>query len=151
MGSLSRDKGIRGELEIAKIISDELGFPVTRRVRAHPGDSDLLGVAGWEVEVKRVRTVSVALKKTWWHQSTTQAEKTLPALFWRVDRASWRVVWPLAVTLSAPATEKWCDWEWTCETSVKAWCAVVREYAEFTLALDQTPLLLPRSATPLLP
>jgi hypothetical protein len=147
MGSLSRDKGIRGELEIAKLISDELGYPITRRVRNHLGDSDLLGVPGWSLEVKRVRTASEGLKQAWWHQTITQSKKTLPALFWRVDRASWRVVWPLSVTLSAPATEKWCAYDWTCETSVSAWCAVVREYSEINLSID----LQPASQAPLLP
>ena len=53
MGRAQREKGKRGEREVAALIRDLLGYEVRRRVRQHDGDSDLVGVPGWSIEVKR--------------------------------------------------------------------------------------------------
>ncbi|NZA00578.1 hypothetical protein H0I39_00080 [Ottowia beijingensis] len=53
MGAMSRTKGKVGEREIAALLAELTGCDVRRRVRQHDGDSDLEGLPGWCVEVKR--------------------------------------------------------------------------------------------------
>ena len=43
----SRNKGKVGERELANLLSELTGWPVTRRVRQHAGDHDLEGIVGW--------------------------------------------------------------------------------------------------------
>ncbi len=69
MSAFQRNKGARGEREVAAIISDLLGYKVSRRCRQHDGDSDLEGVPGWSLEVKNQAHVSRALLKAWWQQA----------------------------------------------------------------------------------
>ncbi len=52
MSAAQREKGKRGEREVAGIIKTLLGVDVRRRVRQHEGDSDLEGIDGWVIEVK---------------------------------------------------------------------------------------------------
>ena len=73
MGSMSREKGKRGEREVAAIISDLLGVSASRRVRQHEGDSDILGVPGWSIEVKRCEQAAPADIRRWWAQAVSQA------------------------------------------------------------------------------
>ena len=122
MGAMHRAKGSRGELEIAAIIADLTGYTVKRRVRNHAGDSDLDGIPGWCVEVKRAAKPNIA---AWWRQACAQAAYSglIPVLFYRIDRRDWVAVWQLSTILG--------DWQeetgWTCESSVQAWAAVMRE------------------------
>ena len=53
MSLKSRNKGKAGEREIAALVADLTGLKVMRRVRQRDGDSDLEGVPGWCIEVKR--------------------------------------------------------------------------------------------------
>ena len=127
MSALSRTKGNVGEREIANILHDITGWTVKRRVRQHDGDSDLEGVPGWSVEIKRHRAAGRAEIACWWAQCVAQARGALPVLFYRLDRASWRAVWPLAITLIEQRAEYWHGYEWTAETSIEAWAAAARE------------------------
>jgi hypothetical protein len=130
MGSKSRDKGARGELEIAAIIRDLTGYNVQRRVRQHDGDSDLEGIPGWSVEVKRHKTAARAEIRGWWDQACAQARcSNLPVLFYRRDRDDWRAVWSVAVHLGMQHASQWPGYEWTVEGSVDAWAAVMRDVA----------------------
>ena len=131
MSGMSRTKGQTGEREIAAIIRDLTGWNVRRKVRQHEGDSDLEGVPGWTVEVKRHAEASRADIARWWIQTSAQARKAvkLPVLFFRADRDQWRAVWPLAAHLCTQSVERWSDYAWTVEGSPKAWAAAAREFA----------------------
>lgn len=97
MGALSRTKGQSGELEVATLLTAITGFSVKRRVRQHAGDSDLEGVPGWSLEVKRHAVAPLAtVGSVWWPQTVEQAEEAglLPVLLYRADRQPWRAVWP---------------------------------------------------------
>lgn len=96
MAGLSRDKGKAGERELARLLSDLTGHQITRRVRQHDGDDDLVGLAGWSIECKRYARASPALVAGWWRQAQAQAlaTNTVPVLLYRADRADWVAVWP---------------------------------------------------------
>jgi Holliday junction resolvase len=136
MSAMSRTKGQAGEREIAALIRDLTGWDVRRRVRQHNGDTDLDGVPGWSVEVKRHREASRGDIATWWAQAAAQAEQAgaAPVLFFRVDRDAWRAVWPLAVQLVEQRAAMWSAYAWTVEGSVEAWAGVAREAASLTAA-----------------
>jgi hypothetical protein len=142
MTAMQRAKGQAGEREIAALVRDLTGWDVRRRVRQHDGDSDLKGVPGWSVEVKRHRAAQRHQIAAWWAQTVQQAAKTpaglpdvasarlprlLPVLFFRADRDQWRAVWPVAVGLVQQSAELWHGYEWTVEGSVAAWAAVARD------------------------
>jgi hypothetical protein len=129
MGAMQRMKGQTGEREAAALIRDLTGWDVRRRVRQHDGDSDLEGVPGWSVEIKRHASAGRADIRAWWAQAVAQAQRTglLPVLMFRRDRDQWRAVWPVAVHLGLQAAEMWTGYEWAVEGSPEAWSAVARE------------------------
>lgn len=97
MGAASRDKGKRGERELAELLRGLTGQDVRRRVRQHEGDSDLEGLPGWCVECKRYSTAAPADLARWWRQAAVQAHtfEGVPLLAWRADRMrDWVFVWP---------------------------------------------------------
>jgi Holliday junction resolvase len=101
MGQMSRAKGKSGEREIAALLRDLTGWNMRRRVRQYDGDSDLVGVPGWSIEVKRYGTASRADIARWWAQTVAQAATDRPVLFYRQNRDDWRAVWPLSLELVA--------------------------------------------------
>lgn len=128
MGAMQRTKGKVGEREVAALIAEHTGWEVKRRVRQHDGDSDLEGIPGWSCEVKRHASATRSEIAGWWRQAVAQAKGALlPVLFYRLDRDSWRAVWPAAVGLSVQCAEMWRGYEWTAEGTVEAWAAVARE------------------------
>lgn len=129
MGAMSRNKGSAVEREIAAVVRDLTGWDVRRRVRQHDGDTDLDGVPGWAVEVKRHARASRGAVATWWGQAAQQADQAglLPVLFFRADRDEWRAVWPLAAHMSDQRADMWTGYGWTIEGSVDAWAAAARE------------------------
>ncbi|MFM0044088.1 putative PDDEXK endonuclease [Paraburkholderia sediminicola] len=122
MGMKSRTKGKVGEREIASIICDLTGWNVRRKVRQLDGESDLEGVPGWCVEVKRHATATRGDISAWWGQAVTQAiaEKAAPVLFYRKNRDEWRAVWALP-ELGAHG------YAWTVEGCIELWAFVARE------------------------
>lgn len=128
MGAMSRNKGKAGEREIAALLAGLTGCDVRRRVRQHDGDSDLEGLPGWCVEVKRHAKASRAVVAGWWRQAVDQAEAAggIPVLFWRQDRDEWRAVWPLSAGAAGQAAV-WTGYESTVEGSPEAWAVVYRE------------------------
>lgn len=126
---MQRTKGQQGEREVAGVIRDLTGWDVQRRVRNHAGDSDLVGVPGWSVEVKRHKAAGRAEIAGWWRQTCAQAGDLLPVLFYRLDRDSWRAVWPVAISLKVQHACHWSGYEYTAEGSVEAWAAVARDAA----------------------
>lgn len=130
MTAMQRTKGRAGEREIAALIAELTGYEVKRRVRNHAGDSDLVGVPGWSVEVKRYGKATRGDIAAWWAQTVEQAGQwLLPVLFYRLDRDQWRAVWPVAPGLTQQRAEMWQGgYEWTAEGDPRAWAAVAREY-----------------------
>jgi len=118
MGAKSRNKGKAGEREAAALLRELLGIDVRRRVRQHDGDSDLLGVPGWVVEVKRAKSATPAVVGAWWVQAKEQAGRDWPLLLYRLDRQPWRAVWPLRFVEPTIALDMF---EYTADTSVTCW------------------------------
>jgi hypothetical protein len=131
MGAMSRNKGKAGEREAAALLADLLGLDIRRRVRQHDGDSDLEGLPGWCLEIKRHATASRAEVAGWWLQAVAQAEAVdaVPALLYRRDRDQWRAVWPLALQVGAEPAGDWLGYGLTVEGTPEAFAAVVRERA----------------------
>lgn len=132
MSAMQRTKGQAGEREVCKIIADLTGHEVKRRVRNHAGDSDVLGVPGWSIEVKRYARATPGMIESWWAQTVVQAgQSLLPVLFYRVNRGDWRAVWSIAPGLTHQRAEMWGGgYEWTAEGSPQAWAAVARNLAD---------------------
>lgn len=124
---MQRRKGKAGEQEAASLIREYTGWDARRRVRQHDGDSDLLGVPGWSIEVKRTATATPGQIEQWWAQTVSQAGTEIPLLLYRANRRDWKAVWPLAVALKIQSADMWVGVEWAAETSVAAWAAVARE------------------------
>lgn len=129
MGALSREKGKRGEREVAAIIRDLLGVSASRRVRQHEGDSDILGVPGWTIEVKRWSVLRTYEVHQAWAQAVAQAQREggIPALFYRANHQPWRVWWPISVMLTMQSAHMWTEPQWAAQTTPEAWAAVARE------------------------
>jgi hypothetical protein len=126
MTAMQRRKGQSGERELANLVTDLTGFACRRLVRQHEKDSDVDGVPGWSIEVKRWRRITPAAVRAAWEQAEEQAGELIPVLFIRPDRGSWIARWPLSLLLVGRRTT-WRGYEWTCETSVEAWASVVME------------------------
>ena len=117
----SRTKGQAGEREIATILRDLTGWQIKRKCRQHPGDSDLEGIPGWSVEVKRHASIDRGDIRRFWVQACRQAQNgDTPVLFYRRDRDDWRAVWPSGDSLRS-------DYEWTLEASPAVWAEYARE------------------------
>ena len=85
----SRMKGKRGELEVCTLINAWTGYEVHRNLdQTRSGGSDIMGVPGWSVEVKRQKS----WVSDWWTQTAAQAmrENNKPVLLYRLDRKPWR-------------------------------------------------------------
>lgn len=90
-GKRSRTKGSRGELELLKLLGDELGQSLSRNLsQTREGGGDCLDVHGYVIEVKRCETLCLP---AWWRQARRQAEgRGEPMLAFRQSRKPWRVL-----------------------------------------------------------
>lgn len=91
-GRTSREKGRRAEIELHKLLSEELGFVVTRNVdQARKGGADGMEIPGFALECKRCETLSYP---KWWRQAVKQGEETQrePIVFYRRSREHWRAL-----------------------------------------------------------
>lgn len=90
MGKTSRDKGKRGEREVASFLR-EYGYDARRGVQYHGGkDSpDVVGLPGIHIEVKRTERLHLwdALA-----QAKADAGDNLPAVFHRANDCPWVVI-----------------------------------------------------------
>lgn len=129
MSGMQRRKGASGELEAAGLIRDLTGWDVRRRVRQHDGDSDLTGVPGWSIEIKRHATATAGDVAAWWVQTVAQADRAgaLPLLLFRLDRCEWRSVWPAGILMLNKPAAAWRGIDWTATTTPAAWAAAARE------------------------
>jgi Holliday junction resolvase len=104
MGKASRDKGKRGEREVAAILRDA-GYDCRRGVQYHGGaDSpDVVGLPGVHIEVKRVEAFKL-------YDALSQAKGDCgdkkPVVIHRRNNCEWVVVQPLKDWL-----ELYREWE----------------------------------------
>jgi hypothetical protein len=94
MGKKSREKGRKGELELAKLIDKHLGLDVSRNLRQYQiGGHDLIGWDGVHTEVKRYASVTQGDIDTFWQQTISQCEHgDVPLLAYRANYQDWRFV-----------------------------------------------------------
>lgn len=90
----SRDKGKRGELELAKKLR-EFGFECRRGQQycGLNGDADVLGLNGIHIECKRVEKLNI-------HEAVEQARRDsrtdeMPVVMHRKNNQEWLVTQPL--------------------------------------------------------
>ena len=91
MGKInSRDKGKRGELEIAHIMQ-EYGFDAKRgqQFSGLQGDADVVGVPYLHLEIKRVEALN--LDKAMEQSQRDAREGEIPVVVHRKDRQDWRI------------------------------------------------------------
>ena len=136
MSKMSRDKGKAGEREAANEISRVTGMRVIRRVRNRAGESDLIGVPGWDIEVKRYARISQADADRFWGQATDQAEIAgkRPLLVYRQNAAKWMARWPLN---TVPGMESAGPEHWV-EGSIETWFRAVLASMEPWKAVQST-------------
>lgn len=95
-GKMSREKGARGEREVAKILSESLSLDISRTPRSGAWEhakGDLYGVPRFNVEVKLQERTRV---DEWYKQSEGDAkEDEIPLLIYRRNREQWKVVMSL--------------------------------------------------------
>lgn len=97
-GKRSRDKGKRGEREVAKIFQ-KAGFHARRSVQynGRPGTAaDVVGIPGLHIEVKLVEKESI---RAWYRQAQRDAhaspENEMPVIVHRKSREPWLVTMSL--------------------------------------------------------
>lgn len=103
MSKMARDKGKRGEREIAdrfieimESIENKLWSKVKHSqevkrntLQSDRGGFDLVGIPGLAIEIKRCETLALG---SWWSQCLAQARHGLmPVLFYRQSRKPWMV------------------------------------------------------------
>ncbi len=121
----SRRKGEAGEREAALLLQDLLGTAVVRNLtQTRDGGHDLIGIAGWSVEVKRAAKPRIA---EWWAQAARQANGARPVLIYRIDRRPWRAVIALRDVVPGFEGQPRDDLTWTLEASLEVFAALVRE------------------------
>ena len=93
-GKRSREKGKRGEREIASILR-EYGYDARRGVQYKGGQDspDVIGLPGTHIEVKRTERLNLydALS-----QSKADAGDDMPIVIHRKNNAEWVVIQPLS-------------------------------------------------------
>ena len=88
----SRSKGQRGEREVAKILSEELGFSIKRILdQTREGGHDL-DIPGYAVEVKRGENISLPAAIRQVTRSALAAGIDNWAVVYRANNSPWRVV-----------------------------------------------------------
>ncbi len=90
MGKSQREKGARGEWELAGILRDQYGYEV-KRGQVFNHQSDLIGLTGIHPEVKRVEKLNVSAAM---QQAVTESQircDGVPTVFHRRNREGWLV------------------------------------------------------------
>ena len=127
-GRASREKGARGEREVCKLLSENLGGQFNRLLKQYQQGQladieQLVGV--YSLEVKNCAKTNF---RAWWQQAVTAADKrgAVPCLAYKVPRKGWKFVVPLP---QAWATGKqWArDWQYTMTLEPDGFYLIVRE------------------------
>ncbi len=94
-GKSSQSKGRRAEQEVSRLLQAQ-GFNVRPGVALNfGGEPDIIGLPGAHIEVKRHERLEIS---SWMKQAQADAERFgdgLPVVFFRANRAPWRVVMEL--------------------------------------------------------
>lgn len=94
MGKAEREKGARGERELASLLRDMYGYE-TKRGYVFLRQSDMVGLPGIHPEIKRVEHLNVSKAMA---QATAEAAKRkdgIPTVFHRKNREGWLVTMKL--------------------------------------------------------
>lgn len=91
MGKTSKDKGKRGEREVANLLKD-YGFNGQRGQQfcGKNGDADVIGLDGFHIEVKR--TESFRLWDAWEQSNNDAREGEIPTIWHRKNGKEWLVI-----------------------------------------------------------
>jgi hypothetical protein len=95
VGKASRDKGVRGELEVFKVIEDHLGISLKRNSQEQyeQGGCDQY-LHYFALEIKRCETLKL---ESWWKETVDQTPyEYIPTLIYRQSRQPWRVMLPFS-------------------------------------------------------
>ncbi|MHB8225032.1 hypothetical protein [Acidithiobacillus sp.] len=102
-GKASRDKGSRGERELFALLSDRLGFVITRNLsQTRDAGCDSLSVPGFTIECKRVES---PFRDAWMAQAVAAIHRghAIPVVFYRASRHPWRAAFRAADLMKCPA------------------------------------------------
>lgn len=89
-GRMARNKGARGENELAAILSDQFGFVVKRKLGQARDSGDDIEAGPFRIEVKRRETLSVM---QWCRQiEACTGKDQIPVVAFRQNGQEWRVV-----------------------------------------------------------
>lgn len=96
-GAKSRNKGARGEREVCKLLSENLGGQYNRLLKQYQQSqlSDIEQLVGpYSLEVKNCAKLNL---RAWWQQAVAAAEKrgAVPCLAYKIARSGWRFVVPM--------------------------------------------------------
>jgi hypothetical protein len=89
MSRFEREKGRRAELEVVKLARAQ-GWPASRNLdQTRDGGSDIRGVPGVAIEVKRCERTDVW---AWWEQISRSCGSDLPLVAFRRSSSPWLAV-----------------------------------------------------------
>jgi len=89
-GRMSRNKGARGENELASILTDELGFVVKRKLGQARDGADDIEVGPFRIECKRHEKLAVM---QWVRQvEACTPKEQIPLVIFRQNGERWRVI-----------------------------------------------------------
>ncbi len=93
-GRMARNKGARGENELAAILTDELGVEVKRKLGQARDGGDDIQIGKYRIEVKRREALRL---DEWCQQVEACCEPTeVPVVAYRRNGQPWRAVVPMA-------------------------------------------------------
>ena len=89
MSKMQRTKGASGEREFCRLLGDELGMQLERKLgQARNGGNDL-DAGRFAIEIKRHETLCLP---AWWRQASANAGELVPAVAFRQSRKGWTVL-----------------------------------------------------------
>ena len=98
-GRASRNKGAVAERELAAMLSDELGYPIKRKLGQAREGGDDIQVENYRLEVKRREKLAV---ESWCKQVEEVAEPgEWPVVVFRRSGQKWRAVVPIELLIKA--------------------------------------------------
>lgn len=89
-GKAARNKGKRGELQLAHLINDMWGYKV-RRGKTYYHESDVVGLKGIHIECKCVDKLNIWSAMQQAIEEAKIRNDGLPAVFHKRDRTGWLV------------------------------------------------------------
>jgi len=125
VGKMQRTKGQAGEREFAKLIFEQTGIEVNRRIEQTRDSGHDLDFMDYAIEVKRAKELKLS---SWWEQTVTNALEVgkIPVLAYRLDNNKWKVVMSFRHTLNAFADCNMHDLEKIVEFRADGWFDYVR-------------------------